>query len=182
LGSASATLQKLLRALKPVVGNEEADAAVALLLRPANEQLRILVVKRVENPDDPWSGQMALPGGRREPQDQDLKQTVIRETLEETGINILDRSCFLGVLEAYRSAVRPGMRIIPFVVLLQHEPKVRLNGKELERFIWVTPKQLSENKGNAEFSYGVLPVYKIGDSVIWGMTYFILSRFIRLLE
>jgi 8-oxo-dGTP diphosphatase len=178
----SENLEKLHRALKPITGNEEADAAVALLLRPINEELRILVVKRVENSNDPWSGQMALPGGRREPQDRDLRQTVIRKTLEETGINLLDRCRFLGMLETHRSAVRPGMRIVPFVVLVEYEPRVRLNGKELERFIWVTPRQLVENKGNAEFSYGRLPVYRIGDSVIWGMTYFILTRFIHLLE
>jgi 8-oxo-dGTP diphosphatase len=182
LDATSRNLQKLHQALKPVTGNEEADAAVALLLRPANEELRILVVKRVENLNDPWSGQMALPGGRREPQDKDLKRTVIRETLEETGINLLERSRFLGELEVYRSAVRPGMRIIPFVVLLENEPTVRLNGKELEHFIWVTPKHLMENRGNAKFSYGVLPVYRIGDNVIWGMTYFILTRFMQLLQ
>jgi len=174
-------LRKLFRTLKPITGNEEADAAVALLLRPAGEELRILVVKRVENPADPWSGQMALPGGRREPQDQDLKQTVIRETLEETGINLLECSRFLGMLDVYRSAVRPGMRIIPFVVLLEYEPRIKLEERELEHFIWVSPKQLIENKGTAKFSYGVLPIYKIGDNVIWGMTYFILTRFTQLI-
>jgi 8-oxo-dGTP diphosphatase len=178
----SADVESLSKRLKPFSEETNADAAVALLLRPINEELRILVVKRVENSNDPWSGQMALPGGRREPQDRDLRQTVIRETLEETGINLLDRCRFLGMLETHRSAVRPGMRIIPFVVLLEYEPRVRLNAKELERFIWVTPRQLVENKGNAEFSYGRLPVYKIGDNVIWGMTYFILTRFIHLLE
>jgi 8-oxo-dGTP pyrophosphatase MutT (NUDIX family) len=182
LCDATGPWERLSKALRPAAGNVEANAAVSLLLRPIDKEFKILVVKRVENPRDPWSGQMALPGGRREPQDQDLKQTAIRETMEETGINLLDRSRFLGVLDVYRSTVRPEMRIIPFVVLLEHEPTVKLNRGELESWVWVTPKQLAENRGSARFSFGVLPVYRIGGNMIWGMTYSVLTSFTQLLH
>lgn len=68
---------------------EHREAAVALLLRP-REQLEILLIKRAERDTDPWSGHMALPGGRREPGDADLVTTAFRETEEETGVP-LDR-------------------------------------------------------------------------------------------
>ena len=110
---------------------QNADAAVALLLRPANQSFQILLVKRAEKFSDPWSGQMAFPGGKRDPKDRDTMQTVIRETLEETNINIIHCCRFLGVLENMRSTVRPKLLVAPFVILLEHDPIIVLN-EELE--------------------------------------------------
>ena len=64
------------KALKSFSAEEEANAAVAVLLKLANRKMEILSVKRVENLKDPWFGQIALPGGKREPEDHDLKETV----------------------------------------------------------------------------------------------------------
>jgi 8-oxo-dGTP pyrophosphatase MutT (NUDIX family) len=83
------SIERLSRVLKPVSAEQDADAAVALLLNHANEGFRILFVKRAENPVDPWSGQMAFPGGKRNSEDLSLRQTVVRETLEETNVNLL---------------------------------------------------------------------------------------------
>ncbi|MDH5663747.1 MAG: CoA pyrophosphatase, partial [Candidatus Bathyarchaeota archaeon] len=71
-------IEKLSRVLKPVSEGQDGNAAVALLLKPADKDLKILFVKRAENLADPWSGQMALPGGKRDATDQSLKQTVVR--------------------------------------------------------------------------------------------------------
>jgi 8-oxo-dGTP diphosphatase len=101
-------------------------------------------VKRVENPSDTWSGQMALPGGKREPKDKDLKDTVMRETMEETGIK-LDDCRFLGVLTAIISESKPGIKILPFIVLLEDEPKLKLNKEELESFIWVPFEEIVQS-------------------------------------
>jgi 8-oxo-dGTP pyrophosphatase MutT (NUDIX family) len=160
----------------------QAVATVTLLLREVEDGFRLLVVKRVENPRDPWSGQMALPGGRREAKDKNLRETAIRETLEETGIDLLNDGCFLGVLEIARSAVRPGMTVLPFVVLLHNEPEIRLSSEELERYIWITPEQLIENRGSTRFSFGTFPAFIIGPNVIWGLTYMILTTFLQLIK
>ncbi|MCK5562861.1 NUDIX domain-containing protein, partial [Candidatus Bathyarchaeota archaeon] len=104
-------IENLCKVLKPVSDRQDADAAVALLLKLQDQDLKILIVKRAENPADPWSGQMAFPGGKRDSKDQNLKQTVVRETLEETNINLLDRCRFLGAMEALRSTQRPEMKI-----------------------------------------------------------------------
>ncbi len=160
----------------------QAVAAVTLLLREVDDSLELLVVKRVENPKDPWSGQMALPGGRREKKDGSMRETAIRETFEETGISLPTDAHFLGVLEIVKSAVRPDMTVLPFVALLDRTPKIRLSREELERYIWVTPRQLTENKGNTRFSFGTFPAFVIGSNVIWGLTYMILTRFLGLLQ
>ena len=174
------SIEKLSKVLKPLSEEQDANAAVALLLKPENQDLKVFFVKRAENPADPWSGQMALPGGKRDTRDQDLKHTVVRETLEETNINLLDRCRFLGVMEPVRSTVRPEMKILPFVVLLEHEPSIKLN-EELEWFVWISPEELAQHKGTAKFSFGEFPSYVVGNSVIWGLTYRILKKIVHTL-
>jgi 8-oxo-dGTP pyrophosphatase MutT (NUDIX family) len=174
--------RKLSAKLKVFSEQLKTVAAVTLVLRQVNHDFEILVVKRVENPKDPWSGQMALPGGRRETKDKNMRETALRETFEETGIDLLSDAHFLGVLEVAKSAVRPDMTVLPFVALLEGDPEIRLGTDELERYIWVTPKQLIENKGNARFSFGTFPAFNIGSHVIWGLTYVILTEFLQLIE
>lgn len=175
------SIEKLSKVLKPVSEGQDANAAVALFLKPMDRDLEVFFVKRVENPNDPWSGQMALPGGKRDAKDQNLKQTVVRETLEETNINLLDHCRFLGVMETQRSASRPEMRILPFVVLLEHESTIELN-EELEGFVWISLGELVQHKGTVKFSFGDFPAYIVGNSVIWGLTYRILEKLIDTLE
>ena len=174
-------IEKLSRALKRTSEGQDADAAVALLLKPMDQALRVLFVKRVKNPADPWSGQMAFPGGKRDARDQNLKQTVVRETLEETSINLLDGCRFLGMMGSLRSTRRPEMKILPFVVLLEHEPTIKLN-EELEEFIWMSLEELVQHRGAAKFSFGEVQAYTVGNYIIWGLTYRILEKFFHNLE
>jgi len=172
-------IEKLSKALRPVSDEQGANAAVALTLKLGKAELSVLFVKRVENPADPWSGQMAFPGGKRDATDLNVKQTVIRETFEETGISLLDGCRFLGVLTALQSKPKHGLIILPFVVLVEHEPRIKLNEKELEGFAWISLSEIIRGKGFAKFSFGDVPAYTVGSTVIWGLTYRILEDFIR---
>jgi len=174
-------IAKLPTILKSISDEQGANAAVALLLKLKRGDYDVLFVKRVENPSDPWSGQMALPGGKREPKDKDLKDTVMRETMEETGIN-LDDCRFLGVLTAISSEPKPEIKILPFIVLLEDEPKLKLNKEELENFIWVPFEEIVQSKGTVEFSFGKVPAYIFADAIVWGVTYKIISNFIQAVE
>src|SRR5207245_3195010 len=86
---------------------------------------------------DRWSGQVALPGGRREPRDRDLLATAIRETREETGID-LRRGEPLAVLDdlAPVTAVLPPVVVRPFVFALSRRPALRPND-EVQHAFWV---------------------------------------------
>jgi 8-oxo-dGTP pyrophosphatase MutT (NUDIX family) len=169
-------VEKLSEILRPVSGAEDADAAVALLLKTANRNFDALFVKRVKRPGDPWSGQTALPGGKRESGDRYLKRTIIRETLEETYINLKDHCRFLGTLGIEHSTPRPELRILPFIILLEHDPIIRLNEKELEWFAWIPLKALDKHRGRVKFNFGEFPAYVMGDQVIWGLTYRIVEN------
>ena len=68
-----------------VLANHSAVAILVSTTTPPS----LLMVQRATRPGDPWSGDMAFPGGRKEKQDKNHIDTARRELEEEVGI-ILD--------------------------------------------------------------------------------------------
>ena len=170
------TIHKLPRVLRPVSEEQGANAAVALILKPKDNDFEILLVKRAKNPADPWSGQIALPGGKRDPKDQSLKATVTRETLEETGIN-LENHLFLGVSTVLESEPKRGLCILPFIILLQRDEEITLNRNELEAYMWIPYERIIHSKGTFKYSFARVPAFLLEKDVVWGITHRILSDF-----
>ncbi len=83
-------LARVLGGREPLrVGIDAPRAAVALVLRDAGPGgIELLFIRRAEHEKDPWSGHMGFPGGRAEPGDAGLEGTAVRETLEETGLDL----------------------------------------------------------------------------------------------
>ena len=171
--------KKLSMMLKQTSKNLDANAAVVVLLRAVDQDFQVLFVKRAEKTSDPWSGQTALPGGKRNPEDRNLKETVVRETFEETTINLLESCRFLGTIEPVRSTQKPEMKILPFVILLHRDQAIKLN-EELTEYFWAPLKELAKHKGTVKFSFGKYPAYIIENHIIWGLTYKILQNLLSL--
>lgn len=170
-------LQKgLPEVLKQISEEYDANAAVSLILRPTLEDHEILFVKRVERISDPWSGQIAFPGGKRDPEDKNLKATVIREVFEETSIK-LEEINFLGVLKIINSKPKKNFKILPFIVFLEEPVSINLNKKELDRFFWVSLKKIKNSWGIGKFGDKTVPAYILGKDIVWGVTYKILRDF-----
>lgn len=172
-------VQEWPKLLRHVSDEQGANAAVAVLLKIRDGDLNVLLVKRVENSVDPWSGQMAFPGGKRDPKDQSLMQTIVRETLEETNINLQVSCRFLGALKATHSKPKPDLKILPFVILVEREQPIILSEKELAGFFWIPFRDIIKAEGEAQLSIGRAPAYIVGPLVIWGLTYRIIKDFIR---
>jgi 8-oxo-dGTP pyrophosphatase MutT (NUDIX family) len=172
--------EKLSETLK-TTESADTSAAVVVLLRLADQDFQVLFVKRAEKLTDPWSGQTAFPGGKRDPEDKDLKETVVRETLEETGINIFVRCRLLGAMESMRSTQRPEMKILPFVLLQEKEQEIKLN-EELTEYFWTPLKEMDLNKGCIKYRCEDFPAFIIGGNVIWGLTYRILYNLLASLS
>ncbi len=163
-------------------------AAVALVLldgAPA-PGLEILLIRRAERSGDPWSGQIAFPGGRYEPGDLDLLATAIRETGEETGVD-LTSSESLGPLDDLhpRTPTLPPVVVRPFVFALRRRPAL-LPSDEVQRAFWLPLSRLGEAGVRREITLtlrGVertFPAYLVDEELIWGMTERILTPFIEL--
>lgn len=160
------------------------QAAVALMLRERGSGLEALVIKRADKEGDPWSGHMALPGGRREPQDEDAYDTARRETLEEIGVD-LSKGRLLGRLDDLGPRRFPRELVVStFVVALDAEPG-RLDEREVAEAFWVPLGRLVEEEVElADFpEEGSWPAFTYGEGryVIWGLTHRILLQLRSLL-
>ena len=82
------------------------EAAVALILRETRgDDLELLFIKRAARADDPWSGQIAFPGGRHDATDASLEDTAVRETREEVGLELRRDGAIIGVLDELRPRI-----------------------------------------------------------------------------
>lgn len=155
------------------------EAAVALLMVPDPD--RILLIRRATRDGDPWSGQIALPGGRRDATDADLLDTAVRETLEETGI-ALPPARLRATLDdlAPVTPVLPPVVVRPFAFLLDEEPPVVAN-HEVAAAAWVTFAQLEDPAIRRPAELLVLGAprmvtgYHLPAGLLWGMTERILT-------
>ena len=160
-------------------------ASVALILGPDPDS--ILLIRRAERFGDPWSGHMALPGGRREEADEDLLTTAIRETQEEVGLH-LPRESLLGQLPdvAPRSRSLTTMLVRPFVFGLDARPTPRPN-HEVAFAQWAGVEHLRHRGTRQDVTIEVLgtprvvPAYLHDDNVVWGMTERVLTSMFDLL-
>src|SRR3989449_11455827 len=104
--------------------------------------LEILLIRRAERADDPWSGQIALPGGRYGAGDLDLEATAVRETREETGVDLSDAERLGGLDDLYpRTPILPPLVVRPFVFALA--PRAALVASDgVRRGLWLPPGRL----------------------------------------
>ncbi len=165
-------------------------AAVATVLRSGATEPEVLLIRRAEHPDDPWSGHMAFPGGRKDPTDEDLLSTALRETREELGLALEPSDQLLGQLddvEAIARAKRTGMVISQFVFAVEGSPPLTPN-YEVAEAIWAPlgPMIRRENVTTKRYVYQgdimELPAYDVGGRVVWGLTYHMLQRLFTLLR
>ena len=98
-----------------------ARSAVAVVLDSDTfSDASVLMIKRAEHKDDPWSGHMAFPGGRKEKSDKAIIDTATREMHEELGFDITaaTNSALIGRLsdvETHRKLMPKPMVVSPFV-------------------------------------------------------------------
>jgi len=172
-------IERLKRRLRGVEALD-AWAAVAILLREEGDDYETLLVRRAEVPGDPWSGDMAFPGGKKAQYDRTLQDTVIREVREETGID-LDSLTYIGGLPVMFSSLRPGKDVLPIVYLYEGRPEIKLNS-ELVAYRWVHLNELRASRCTAKVKGWEGEVFKLGDDVVWGLTYKMLNKLLEMLD
>ncbi|HEX7557987.1 MAG TPA: CoA pyrophosphatase [Usitatibacter sp.] len=161
------------------------EAAVALVIRGSRQGgIELLFIKRAARADDPWSGQIAFPGGRRDPVDQTLEDTAVRETLEEVGLDLRKDSTILGALDEVRPriSVLPPVIVRPFVALSKGDPVAGVSDEVAGSF-WaplhaiLDPAATRVTAIDVRGARTMRPAIHFEGHVIWGMTENILRKF-----
>jgi 8-oxo-dGTP pyrophosphatase MutT (NUDIX family) len=163
---------------EPLQHEQEITAAVAVIIADSPDGPQALLILRPEGGTDPWSGQVALPGGRVKGGDENFEATAIREAQEEVGVK-LAHSGFLGYLGKYQPRIR-SIWVVAAVFVLDAIPAVTPN-REVASYKWV-PFRLAMAPGSRTRHVLtrdgvpiVFPAFKFGDYVVWGLTEKILT-------
>jgi 8-oxo-dGTP pyrophosphatase MutT (NUDIX family) len=164
-------------------------AAVALVLAGAADDLHLCVIRRAEHELDRWSGHMALPGGRVDPDDASARAAAIRETWEEVGLR-LEKALYLGSLptQPVRSRGRVvGMSLSSFVFHFGETLEPAAPSDEVAEAFWVPLRHLldPENAAHRPPRDGetlASPSVRYRGHYIWGLTYRVLTVFFEKLE
>ncbi len=162
------------------------DAAVAIVVRDTPEPA-LLFIERTTRPGRRWSGDVAFPGGLREPTDPNLVATARRECREEVGLDLSTPERALRPVWTVRPRGLRPMGVQPFVfrapdpLVLQPEPS------EVADAFWVPIRVLKDPSRRGRLwkrfggRWGVsvpFPKVQLEDRHIWGLTLSMIDRFL----
>lgn len=161
-------------------GHDAVDSAVLLLLFNNNNQTLITFIERAEY-EGIHSGQISFPGGKTEPGDADFSQTAIRETIEETGVQLPVQ--IIGSLTDL--FVPPSNFIIhPFVGYVSGIPVFTPDPEEVKSVFTVDLAWLASEKSRSDYRFFYhgkwlsAPCFMADTHIIWGATAMILNEFL----
>jgi 8-oxo-dGTP pyrophosphatase MutT (NUDIX family) len=156
---------------------ERPDKTVAAVLVPllvVDGALHLLFTRRSTSLTH-HQGQVAFPGGTRDPDDADLLATALREAHEEIGLAPNDVQ-ILGPLDDLET-MSSRFVITPFVGLVPHPYPWRPSPREVDAVFTVAVDRLREpgieQRETWDFGGQEYPVdlYKVDGHVIWGATH-----------
>lgn len=162
---------------------ERAGAATALVIGGDDTDQQVLVIERRARTGDPWSGDMALPGGRSE-DGEALADTAIRETREETGVALpppFARLPDVGVRFL-------GGKVATFLFRLPDLPEPRADQTEVADAFWLPLRVLFDPSAATRHRagpWGTFPGILVDHDedrttpprVLWGLTLQMLTHF-----
>ena len=160
-------------------------AGVMLLCYPKNNKMHLSLIKRSEY-NGVHSGQISLPGGKKEKEDLSIWNTALRECNEELGISLIQKKPLISLTPTY---VPPSNFLVsPFVVAEKYYPNFNPNKREVAIHIELPLDELIQFKIKEHVLKGVssqnktVPCFIFENHVIWGATAMILFEFKVLLE
>jgi 8-oxo-dGTP pyrophosphatase MutT (NUDIX family) len=157
-------------------------AAVAIIFAGPPGGLSLCFIRRAARENDPWSGHMAFPGGRAEPEDSSVRAIAERETIEEVGLS-LESSEYLGPLSELwvrHSGIVTNEVLSPFVYYSGEDHPPLGDSDEVAESYWIgvdhlwSPGNLTTLDYQRPKARVRLPGIRHNGNVIWGLTYMML--------
>lgn len=172
-------IEKKLIALDGPVSHKPHLRTAAVLIPIFINKGQILFTKRTENLKH-HQGQISFPGGKYDETDENLLNTVLRETEEEIGVT--DK--YIELKGRMNPMVSTSQHYVyPFIGFIRGSPKIRMNPVEVEEYFFVDINLLLEPETLETGFYkgSVKKYYHVNNYKIWGLTQLILSKFLSLL-
>lgn len=160
-------------------------AAVLVCLFEGKNDLQTVFIKRTEY-DGPHSGQISFPGGMWKATDNNLEETALRETMEETGIRS-EHARILGSLSPLHIPFS-NTTVYPFVAFYDHEPFFRIDEKEVSYLILANLRFFLDLRNRKKEKWLLagketeVPFFQLDNNKIWGATAMILSEFLAVIS
>jgi 8-oxo-dGTP pyrophosphatase MutT (NUDIX family) len=130
------------------------------------------------------AGEISFPGGMREPGDDSMATTALREAHEEIGVDPASVEV-LGILPPFPTYVT-NIIIVPFVGLLHERPPWVPSPTEIESIIEAPISRLAEIERQVQHEHDghiwIGHTYDVDGKVIWGATGHILKGFLDLIR
>jgi len=155
----------------------ESFACVGVGLRGAAEELEILLIQRAQHPQDPWSGQIGFPGGKKDGNETHL-QTLSREWYEEMNCALPEGPLAnLDDVQARKGGGLLSFYVRPTVFHCEQIPAGLANQEVQSAFYWPVRRLMSQksqlewetNNGSASLR---LPAVDVGQEIpLWGLSY-----------
>jgi 8-oxo-dGTP pyrophosphatase MutT (NUDIX family) len=158
------------------------DAAVLVPLFERDGDLHAVFTRRRDDLRR-HAGEISFPGGRQEPE-EDLRQTALRETQEEIGLDPTAVN-LIGAL-APTPTVVTSYAIYPFVGIIDNETQWRPSATEVAEVLELSLPELKQGYTRERLVRRGLPfrtdVYKSDGALIWGATARILGDLFERIE
>jgi 8-oxo-dGTP pyrophosphatase MutT (NUDIX family) len=160
--------------------SNDLNAAVNIILFK-DKELKTLLIKRKNDPADPWSGDVAFPGGKVDPQDNSLIDTALRETEEEVGIHKINLEV-IGFLEPEEPRNIKGIKVLPVVSILKIKQTKIVLGSEAVKAFWIPLNQANIIIEQFNHKGKYIEAYLYNNEIIWGLTKRILDKVLERLK
>ena len=171
----------------PKIAEIAAPDAAVVILHTRGPAKSVLIIRRTERENDPWSGHWSFPGGRRAPEDPDLLHTALRELEEECGIRV-GRDQLAAALPPTLARRRVGrfLLVAPFVFRVDEERPTVLDPQEAVEALWVPLRVLRDPARHALQpvpglpSEALFPAIALQGPPLWGFTYRLITDWLGL--
>lgn len=158
---------------------------VMILLYPHENDIYLPLMKRPTY-NGAHSGQVSFPGGKYEPEDQNLITTALRETEEEIGVST-DQVGLLGQLSEL-FIIASNFKVHPSVGYVTSRPSFIADPVEVEEVLEVSLSQLYDlsQRGVEPMRFGThtihSPYFNVEGHVVWGATAMMLSELLQVIS
>ena len=154
--------------INPILSNNDGTKLSSVLIIIFEDSPKILMIKKPITMKH-HGGEIAFPGGKISNEDEDLLDTAIRETLEETGIKV-KRNEVIGQLKTV-TTLNSGFTILPFICILDEIKNLTPNS-EVDEFLEIPLmaflQTLAEDSDPEHNSIQEMHELRFKNHIIWG--------------